>query len=91
MNFLPLEIILNSSFKFQGPVGPDMVMVIFIAGQLLVMFFKVERDILHFIELFPMGPVATFYSTITLWLAGRVLKEQDLSSPTSLFKLIHEL
>ncbi|MFA4926766.1 MAG: hypothetical protein WC524_08975 [Candidatus Aminicenantales bacterium] len=39
-------------------------MDIFIPGQLLVMFFKVERDVLDFIELFPMGPVASLYSSI---------------------------
>ena len=91
MDFLPLDIILNRGFEFQSPVGSYIVMVIFIFSQLLVMFFKVERHVLDFVELFPVGPVATLHSTIALWLAGRVLKEQDLSSPTSLFKLIHEL
>jgi len=51
-------------------VGPDVVMVIFIPGQLLVMFFKVERHVLDFVELFPMGSVAPLYSSIELWLIG---------------------
>jgi len=51
MDFLPLDIILNSAFEFQGAVGSYMVMVIFVPGQLLVMFFKVERYVLDFIEL----------------------------------------
>jgi hypothetical protein len=57
-------------------------MVMLIAGQLLVMFFEVERHILDFIELFPVGSIASFHSTIMLWLAGRVLKQQDASSLT---------
>ncbi len=72
-------------------MGPDVVMVIFIPGQLLVMFFKVERDVLDFVELFPMGSATSLYSSIELWLTWRVLKQQDLSSFASLFKLIHEL
>ena len=31
MNFLPLDIILNRGFEFQGPVGPYIVMVMSVA------------------------------------------------------------
>jgi len=52
MNFLLLNIVPKRRFEFQSLMGPYLVMVILIPGQLLVMFFEVERFVLEFVKLF---------------------------------------
>jgi len=66
-------------------------MVIFIFSQLLIVFPAVERDVLDFVELLPVGPVTPLHTSVDLGPAGRVHEQHDLGSPAGLFELVHEL
>jgi hypothetical protein len=77
--------------QIQGPMGPDIVMAIFILGKLLVVLSDIERDVLDFVKLFSMGPVTPLHPSVELRVTRRIKEQQDLGSSTSLFELIHEL
>ncbi len=63
---------------------PYIVIILFIFGQLLIVFPAVERDVLYFVELLAVGPVTTHHPAVDLGPAGRVDEQQDLSSPAGL-------
>jgi hypothetical protein len=72
-------------------MGPDIIMAIFILSKLLVMVSDVERDIFHFVKLLPVSPIAPLDTSVHLRVSRGIKEQQDLSSPASLFELIHEL
>jgi hypothetical protein len=75
----------------QCPVGPDIVMAIFVLRQLTVMLSDIERDILDFIKLLPVSPIAPLDATVHLRVPRGIKEQLDLRSPASLFELVHKL